>query len=107
MAGSRFLRQHLNAGARLSTTAIRRRLKAVGLRSRRPIRRPFLSPRHIQERLEWSRRRARWNVRSWRRIHWSDESRFLVHLVDGRVRIWRYPNTRYARRNILTTVQGG
>ena len=80
--------------------------KAVGLRARRPIRRPFLTPRHMQERLTWSRMRARWNLRSWRRIHWLDESRFLLHMVDGRIRVWRYPNTRYAPQNIATTVPG-
>ena len=107
MAGSRYLRQHWNAGVRASTSTVRRRLKAVGLRARRPIRRPFLTPRHMQERLTWSRMRARWNLRSWGRIHWSDESRFLLHMADGRVRVWRYPNTRYAPQNIATTVPGG
>ena len=46
-------------------------------------------------------------MRSLRRIHWSDESRFLLHMIDGRVRVWRYPNTRYAPQNIATTVPGG
>ena len=59
MAGSRYLRQNWNAGVRVSTSTVRRRLKAVGLRARRPIRRPFLTPRHMQERLTWSRMRAR------------------------------------------------
>ena len=44
---------------------------------------------------------------SWRKVHWSDESRFLLHVTDGRVRVWRQPNTVYAERNIVETVPFG
>jgi hypothetical protein len=40
----------------------------------------------------------------WRKVHWSDESRFLLHVRDGRVRVWRQPNTAYAERNIVETL---
>jgi hypothetical protein len=36
-----------------------------------------------------------WNLRTWRKIHWSDESRFLRHVTDGRTRVWRHKNTAY------------
>jgi hypothetical protein len=35
---------------------------------------------------------------SWRKVHWSDESRFLLHVTYGRVRVWRQPNTANFRR---------
>jgi hypothetical protein len=44
---------------------------------------------------------------SWRKVHWSDESRFLLHVTDGRVRVWRQPNTVYTERNIVETVPFG
>ena len=28
-------------------------------------------------------------------IHWSDEKRFLLHVSDGRMRVWRQKNTVY------------
>ena len=34
------------------------------------------------------------------KIHWSDESRFLLHMTDGRVRVWRQRGTAYDPRNI-------
>ena len=40
-------------------------------------------------------------------MHWSDESRFLLHVTDGRVRVWRQNNTAYAKRNIVETVPFG
>ena len=27
--------------------------------------------------------------RTWRKIQWSDESRFLLHVINGRMRVWR------------------
>ena len=92
---------------RLSTQTIRNRLKRAGLRSRRPIKRPFLTNEHKRLRLAWCRHRQNWNLRSWRKVHWSDESRFLLHVVDGRTRVWRRSNTAYAQKNILPTVACG
>jgi hypothetical protein len=46
-------------------------------------------------------------LRIWRKIHWSDASRFLLHVTDGRMRIWRHKNTAYTPRNIQPTVPYG
>jgi hypothetical protein len=51
--------------------------------------------------------RRQWNLASWRKVHWSDESRFLLHVTDDRVCVWRQPNTAYAERNIVETVPFG
>ncbi|GBN57043.1 hypothetical protein AVEN_7045-1 [Araneus ventricosus] len=32
-----------------------------------------------------------WTIDEWKRVAWSDESRFLIHHVDGRVRVRRLP----------------
>jgi hypothetical protein len=45
----------------------------------------------------------RWNIRNWQNIHWSDESRFLLRPVDGRMRVWRQINTAYNENNIFPT----
>jgi hypothetical protein len=37
----------------------------------------------------------------------SDESRFLLHVTYGRMRVWWQPNTAYAERNIVGTVPFG
>ena len=92
---------------RFSNQTVRNRLKAAGLKSRRPIKRPKLTNNHKQLRLAWCRERIGWNLRSWQKIHWSDESRFLLHAVDGRVKIWRRPGTAYAPRYIMPTVPYG
>ena len=36
-------------------------------------------------------------------IHWSDESRFLLHMTDGRLRAWKHPNEAYNQQIIYAT----
>ena len=88
----------------LSTRTVRNRLRAFGYRTRRPIRRPMLTPGQKAARLYWCQQCRNWNIRSWRKIHWSDESWFLLNMMDCRVRVWRQRNTAYSQRHIQETV---
>ncbi|GFW77710.1 transposable element Tc1 transposase [Trichonephila clavipes] len=72
-----------------SRETIRRRLTEVGLRSRRPLRRLPLTPHHRQCRLDFCQPRATWSVTDWRRVIFSDESRFSLSDDDHRTRVWR------------------
>ncbi|GFX72746.1 transposable element Tcb2 transposase [Trichonephila clavipes] len=72
-----------------SRETIRRRLTEVDLRSRRPLRRLTLTPHHRQCRLDFCRPRATWSVTDWRRVIFSDESRFSLSADDHRTLVWR------------------
>ncbi|GFS47101.1 transposable element Tcb1 transposase [Trichonephila clavipes] len=67
----------------------KRRLTEFGLRSRRPLRRLPLTPHYRQCRLDFCRPRATWSVTDWRRVIFSDESRFSLSADDHRTRVWR------------------
>ncbi|GFV71486.1 transposable element Tcb1 transposase [Trichonephila clavipes] len=86
-----------------SRETIRRRLTEVGLRSRRPLRRLPLIPHHRQCRLDFCRPRATWTVTDWRRVIFSDESRFSLSADDHRTRVWRRTGQRYVD-DILTPI---
>ena len=43
----------------------------------------------FQARLAWAQQMQRHNIAYWRRVHWSDECRFILYKSDGRVRVWR------------------
>ena len=102
------IRAGLHFGGNVSVRTIIRRLNAQHLRARRPIKRPELTARHRIARLNWSRDHLQWNIRNWRRVHWSDESRFLLRPVDGPVRVWRHRKTAYRDENVMgTTAFGG
>ena len=106
-ATSPVLKQHWLPNRRLSTRTVRNRLKSAGHKSRRVIKRSLLVNRHRRSRLAWCLARRGWNLRTWRNIHWSDESRFLLHVTDRRMRVWRHKSTAYAPRNIQPTVPYG
>ncbi|GFX41335.1 transposable element Tcb1 transposase [Trichonephila clavipes] len=68
----------------ISTRTISRRLVESGLHSRRPLRALALTPQRRRERLEWCRARAIW-VTEWRKVVFSDESRFCFFNDSQRI----------------------
>jgi transposase len=70
------LRGNLEFGGHISTRTVIRRLHHQGMRVRRPIKCPQLTLRHRHARYDWSHDYLGWTIRTWRRVHWSDESRF-------------------------------
>ena len=67
----------------ISTRTVIRRLHHQGMRARRPIKHPELTLRHRHARFDWLHDHLGWTIRTWRRVHWSDESRFLLRPTDG------------------------
>ncbi|GBM71957.1 Transposable element Tc1 transposase [Araneus ventricosus] len=82
-----------NAGpsASVSEHTVQWTLLDMGLCSKRPTHVPLLTKRHRQLLLQWAREHRDWTMDEWKRVAWSDESRFLIHHVDGRVRVRRLP----------------
>ncbi|GFU63580.1 HTH_Tnp_Tc3_2 domain-containing protein [Trichonephila clavipes] len=82
-----------NTNDRETSSAIKRNHKETTDRScfegRRPLRRLPLTPHHRQCRLDFCRPRVTWSVTDWRRVIFSDESRFSLSADDHRTRVWR------------------
>ncbi|GBO01652.1 hypothetical protein AVEN_30550-1 [Araneus ventricosus] len=85
------LTSQYNSGpnASVSEHTVQRTLLDMGLCSRRITRVPLLTKRRRQLRLQWAREHREWTMDEWKRVAWLDESRFLIHHVDGRVRVRR------------------
>ncbi|GFS73287.1 uncharacterized protein TNCV_4711711 [Trichonephila clavipes] len=58
----------------------------MGFGSHRLTRVPLLTARHRAARRKEHRD---WSVEDWKRVGWSDKSRFRLLNADGRLRIWR------------------
>ena len=86
---------------RISAQTIRNRLREHGIRPRRPLVGCILRRHHRQARVRWCRNVQRWNWRHWQRIWFSDESRFQLRKHDGRTRVYRRRNERYARNCVV------
>lgn len=80
-------------------TARRIALKA-GYKSCYPAIRIPLGHHHRIARLQWARDHQQWRD-DWRTILWTDESRFALDFHDGRIRVRRLKNERYADCCIL------
>jgi hypothetical protein len=50
---------------------------------------PWLSPKHITDRLQWAKDHEHWTVEDWKRVIWSDECSVVVELSPKRPRVWR------------------
>ena len=83
-------------GRRFSDQTIRNRLHTNHLRARKPAKKPALTALHRTARLRWCRQHRPWYLNMWRRVMFSDESRFCLRKVDCKVRVWRRPGERFA-----------
>ena len=83
------------------TDTVRRRLRAAGLRARRPYVGPVLTGLHRQRRLQWAAVHRRWTRRQWNAVVFFDESRFTLSRADERVRVWRRLGERYSENCVL------
>ena len=90
-----------------SERTLRRVLNNYGLNARRPVRVPWMTTFHRKARLEWAMLRCHWREKQWRNIVWSDEARFQLRTVDGRIRVWRSKGQRYTSGMSVSTLQGG
>ena len=95
---SRRLREQFRAGTNINVSdqTIRNRLHARNLRARRHVVRQPLTRRHRIARRQWALVHRRWTRAQWRRVMFSDESRFNLDHHDGRMLVWRRPRERYA-----------
>ena len=85
-------------GRRVCPRTVRNRLREFYLRPRRPYVGPNLTPRRRQRRMQWLRAHApnRFRLSDWRRVMFSDESRFSLQRSDRQQRVCRRLGERYS-----------
>ena len=94
-------------GRRISKRTTQRRLYSYNLHTRISRRKILISRVNRLRRIRWATRVRDWTLENnWRHFVFSDESRFCLSSNDGRVRVWREPNTSYDPRNLTYTQRG-
>lgn len=81
----------------ISRWTVRRRLAEGGLTAHRPAIGPKLTPAHRQARLQFAREHLNWTMNQWGTVLFSDECRMCLHGNDGRGKVYRRPNERFAQ----------
>ncbi|EUC61983.1 transposable element Tcb2 transposase, partial [Rhizoctonia solani AG-3 Rhs1AP] len=88
----------------VSAETVRRRLRELGIKNYARRRVPLLTKRHLKARRDWAQDHATWSARDWRRVVFSDESKFKIFGGDGPLRCWRRPglalDPRYTRKTV-------
>ena len=94
----------------VSVMTVRNRIRAGGFKSRVPAKKKTeLTQPYRDTRLRFSRAHVRWNNDEWRRVMFSDESKFYLRRVDGRKRVWWRRGERHVEATVFPRValQGG
>ncbi|KAF6201613.1 hypothetical protein GE061_004005 [Apolygus lucorum] len=63
-------------GVSVSVSTVSRRLREVGMESRVALQKPLLNVGHRAKRRNFAREKRDWNIDMWRKVIFSDESRF-------------------------------
>ena len=77
----------------ISARTVQRRLVEHGLNGRRSAKKPLISRENRMCRLKWAKEHVGWSEDKWRKVLWSDESKFCLFQSGG---------TRWVRRPIGT-----
>ncbi|KAL0161626.1 hypothetical protein M9458_045351, partial [Cirrhinus mrigala] len=85
----------------VSAQTVRNGLHEGGMRARRPQVGVVLTAQHRAGRLGFAREHQDWQIRHWRSVLFTDESRFTLSTCDRRDRVWRCRGERSAACNIL------
>ncbi|KAL0175598.1 hypothetical protein M9458_027928, partial [Cirrhinus mrigala] len=85
----------------VSAQTVRNRLHEGGMRARRPQVGVVLTAQHRAGRLAFAREHQDWQIRHWRPVLFTDESRFRLSTCDRRDRVWRRRGERSAACNVL------
>lgn len=92
---------------RINARTVRRRLKAVGIRCRRPCRGASLTRDHRRRRVAWALRHQRWRLYQWQTVLFTDECKFNIDSSDRRQHVYRRSGERFADTCVIETDRCG
>ena len=93
--------------SQVSDRTIRRRLCEAGLNGRIARKKPHVSKKNLRSRLEFAREHVSKPLEFWKKILWSDESKFNLFGSDGKKYVRRPMNKPYDPRYTLKTIKHG
>lgn len=91
----------------VSTTTVKRRLMEAGLGGRVAARKSLLRPQNKKKRLDWAKQHEKWTVDEWKRVLWTDESKFEIFGSKRRVFVRRKVGERMMKQRVVPTVKHG
>lgn len=95
------------SGTNVSPITVRNRIRAAGFNGRVARKKPFLSKQHKMRRLDFAKKYVSMPIKYWKRVLWSDESKFNLKTSDGAQKVWRKPGEAFSLSCVRGTVKHG
>lgn len=77
-----------------------------GFMGKTPAKKPFLNKKKMKEsRLKWSKQYEKWTLEDWRKVLFSDKSKFNIFSSDGTPYVIRHTHERFYESCTLKTVK--
>lgn len=92
---------------KLHPTTVRRMFLRLGLKGRLRRKKPLLTGKHIKGRRNWAMIHQRKSLSFWKRVCFSDESKFNLFGSDGKIYCRRREGEALLPRNVTGTVKHG
>ncbi|GFV15526.1 transposable element Tc1 transposase [Trichonephila clavipes] len=94
-------------GRSVSAETVRNVIRHAGYSSRVARKKPFISLQNQKKRLEFTKTHQLKTDNFWKKVIFSDESKFNIFGSDGRRTVWRKSNTVLDPKNLRPTVKHG
>ncbi|GFV32767.1 transposable element Tc1 transposase [Trichonephila clavipes] len=94
-------------GRIVSAETVRNEIRHAGYSCRVARKKPFISLQNQKKRLEFTKAHQLKTDNFWKKVIFSDESKFNIFGSDGRRTVWRKPNTVLDPKNLRPTVKHG
>lgn len=91
----------------VSEETVRRLLGKNNIKSYNRLKKPALTKRHMMTRLSFCKVVGNWDLTDWKKIIFSDESKFNLHGADSASRVWCRANQRFDQANIKAVKKFG
>ena len=91
----------------VSKTTVKRRLAKCSLNGRVAVSKPLLQPQNKSKRLAWAKRYRNFTVEDWKKVLFTDESKFELLGCNRRAYVRRRPHERLMQQCIKPTVKHG
>ncbi|GFT24054.1 transposable element Tcb1 transposase [Trichonephila clavipes] len=91
----------------VSAQTVRNVLHSAGLKARTPRKKPYISEVNRKRRLEFAMKYKNKPMDFWKRVIFSDESKFEIFTPPSIQKIWRKNKTALEPKNVLPTLKHG
>ncbi|MBW0478425.1 hypothetical protein O181_018140 [Austropuccinia psidii MF-1] len=81
--------------ADVSINNLYKAIHELGKQSCIAVKKPYLSPQHMQHRLDFARAHLHWTIADWSQVIWTDKSLFELGKPVTQRHIWRSINQKY------------